>query len=53
MYEEDEPSLSTLPPSHATPARAQNGSSRPAQQVEGNLLGEEFASPLSTVKKGD
>ena len=41
MYEEDEPPLSTLPPS--TP-------NRPAAQQEGSLLGEEFTSPSASKR---
>ena len=56
MYEdEDEPRLSTLP-AHTPPPRSSysngHGSGRgPAQ--EGSLLGDEFTSPHSSVKKGD
>lgn len=56
MYEEeDEPRLSTLPSSHATPQRNGLGAGpgRPPQQTEGSLLGDEFTSPHSNVKKGD
>jgi hypothetical protein len=53
VYEEDDETggLSTLP--GAPPARnGMNGASRPPAEV-GSLLGDEFTSPHSTLKKGD
>jgi len=60
FQEAEEDARLTTMPTHAAPSRSNGlanghgaGAPAPRPQTEGSLLGDEFTSPLSTLKKGD